>query len=99
MNMQKLLQEAKKMQVKLQKDQQELANLTFEGNSSLVSVKLNGNYDVLEVLLNLDEDIKVEDKDMLEDMILLAISDAIKKIKKKQEETMGKYGSSMFGMM
>ena len=36
MNMQKLMQEAQKMQAQLQRDQKELENTVYEGNSSLV---------------------------------------------------------------
>ena len=49
MNMQKLMMEAQKMQAKLQKDQAELENSTYEGSSSLVSVKINGKKEVLSV--------------------------------------------------
>lgn len=99
MNMQKILQEAKKMQTKIAKEQEELENKEFEGVSSLVSVKMNGKHEVLSISLNIDKTFDMNDKDMLEDMILLAVNDANKKIQEEQEKTFGKYGNNMFGMM
>ena len=91
MNMQKILQEAQKMQAQLQKDQKELEATIYEGVSSIVSVKMNGKYEVISVDLNLTDDITVDDKDMLEDMIQVAVNDAVKKYqvlrKRKWEDT------------
>ena len=47
MNMQKLMQEAQKMQAQLQKTQKEIESSTYEGNSSLVHVVLNGKKEVV----------------------------------------------------
>ena len=52
MNMQKILQEAQKMQAQLQKDQKELEATIYEGVSSIVSVKMNGKYEIISVDLN-----------------------------------------------
>lgn len=99
MNMQKILQEAQKMQVKLQKDQEELEKTIYEGNSSIVKVEMNGKYDVISVKLNLDEDITLDDKEVLEDMIQVAINDAVKKINVDKEKKMSKYGNGLAGLM
>ena len=48
MNMQKILQEAQKMQAQLQKDQKELEATIYEGVSSIVSVKMNGKYEIID---------------------------------------------------
>lgn len=101
MNMQKLMQEAQKMQAQLQKDQKELEKTVYEGTSSLVSVKINGKYEVLSVSLNIPEgeNIEFDDKDMLEDMIMVAMNDAMTKIAKDKEKKMGKYGQGLAGLM
>ena len=99
MNMQKLMMEAQKMQAKLQKEQTELENSRYEGSSSLVSVVINGKKEVISVNLNITEDISVDDKDMLEDMILLAINDAVKKAEEDKEKRLGKYGQGLTGLM
>ena len=99
MNMQKILQEAQKMQAQLQKDQKELEATIYEGVSSIVSVKMNGKYEVISVDLNLTDDITVDYKDMLEDMIQVAVNDAVKKISSAKEKKMGRYGQGLAGLM
>lgn len=99
MNIQNLMREAQKMQKDLQKTQEQLANTTYEGISSLVSVKLNGNKDVLEVKINSDESLDKDDIDMLEDMILVAFNDAAGKVDADKEKKLGKYGSGLTGLM
>ena len=99
MNMQRLMQEAQKMQAQLQKDQKELENTIYEGSSSNVNIKINGKYEVVEVKLNLDEEFSVDDKEMLEDMVMLAMNDAVKKVISDKEKKMGKYGQGLAGLM
>lgn len=97
--MQRILQEAQKMQAQIQKEQKELEGTIYEGNSSIVSVKMNGKYQIVEVKVNLDEAIDASDKEMLEDMILLAVNDATKKIAQDKEKKMGKFGQGLAGLM
>lgn len=97
--MQRILQEAQKMQAQIQKEQKELEGTIYEGNSSIVSVKMNGKYQVVEVKVNLDEAIDASDKEMLEDMMLLAVNDATKKIAQDKEKKMGKFGQGLAGLM
>ena len=99
MNMQKLMMEAQKMQAKLQKEQAELENTSYEGNSSLVKVVINGKKEVISVKLNIEEDITTEDVEMLEDMIMLAMNDAVKKAESDKEKRLGKYGQGLTGLM
>lgn len=101
MNMQRLMQEAQKMQAQLQKDQKELEKTIYEGSSSLVTLKINGKYEVIEVKINLPEGecIESEDSEMLEDMIMVAMNDALKKISSDKEKKMGKYGQGLAGLM
>ena len=99
MNMQKLMMEAQKMQAKLQKEQAELENTSYEGNSSLVKIVINGKKEVTSVKLNVEEEISTEDIEMLEDMIMLAMNDAVKKAEADKEKRLGKYGQGLTGLM
>lgn len=99
MNMQKLMQEAKKMQMQLQKDQEELEKTIYEGSSSNVTVKINGKYEIVDVKVNIDSDFSIDDKEMLEDMIMLAMNDAVKKVSTDKEKKMNKYGQGFAGLM
>ena len=99
MNIQNLMREAQKMQKNLQKTQEELTNTIYEGVSSLVTIKLNGNKDVLSVKINSDETLEKEDIEMLEDMIMVAFKDASKKVDVDKEKKLGKYGQGLAGLM
>ena len=99
MNMQKLMMEAQKMQAKLQKEQAELENTTYEGSSSLVTVVINGKKEVTNVKIKMDDDITKDDVEMLEDMIMLAMNDAVKKADADKEKRLGKYGQGLTGLM
>ena len=101
MNMQMLMQQAKKMQAQLQKDQEELEKTEYEGSSSLVNVKINGKFEVLSVKINLpsNEVIAADDREILEDMFTVAMNDAIKKVQSDKEKKMGKYGQGLAGLM
>ena len=93
MNMQKLMMEAQKMQKKLQNEQKELENSTYEGSSSLVNIVINGKKEVKSVKLNIDDEISNDDIEMLEDMILVAVNDANKKIDDATDKKMSKFGN------
>lgn len=101
MNMQMIMQQAKKMQADLQKTQTELENTEYEGTSSLINVKINGKYEVVEVKINLPEGgiVEADDREMLEDMIMLAMNDAVKKVAADKEKKMSKYGQGLAGLM
>ena len=99
MNIQSLMREAQKMQKNLQKTQEELIETKYEGVSSLVSVTLNGNKDVLAVKINAVESLDKDDLEMLEDMILVAFQDAAKKVDVDKEKKLGKYGQGLAGLM
>lgn len=101
MNMQMIMQQAKKMQAQIQKEQEELEKTTYIGVSSLVSVKINGKYEILEIKINIadDESLNGEDKEMIEDMIMLAMNDAVKKVTEDKEKKMGKFGQGLAGLM
>ncbi len=99
--MQMIMQQAKKMQAQLQKDQEELEKTEYEGKSSLVNVKINGKYEVVSVKITLPEEetIDSDDREMLEDMLMVAMNDAVKKVAADKEKKMGKYGQGLAGLM
>ena len=98
MNMQKLMMEAQKMQKKLQNEQKELENSTYEGSSSLVTVVINGKKEVKSVKINMEENLTKDDIEMLEDMIMIAMNDAMKKVDKMTNDKMGKFANGMPGL-
>lgn len=99
MNIQSLMREAQKMQKNLQKTQEELANTKYEGVSSLVTIVLDGNKNIVSVKINSEDTLEKEDIEMLEDMILVAFKDAAKKVDADKEKKLGKYGQGLAGLM
>lgn len=99
MNMQALMKEAQKMQKELQKTQKEIEDSIYEGSSSLVYVKMNGKKELVSVEIKNDDNMITEDLEMLQDMILLAVNDASKKVDKDKESKLSKYGRGLSGLM
>lgn len=93
MNMQKLMAEAQKLQRNISKKQEELESTIFEGNSEWVELSMNGKYELKSFKITYDNDISSDDKEMLEDMINIALNDCIKKINDKKNKMMSSYGS------
>ena len=81
MDINKLMQEAQKMQAQMQKAQADLAKQEFVGKASngLVEVVVSGEMKVKEVKLD-PEVVDKENIEMLQDMIVIAVNDAFKKV-------------------
>ena len=81
MDINKLMQEAQKMQAQMQKAQADMAKQEFVGKASngLVEVVVSGEMKVKEVKLDPDV-VDKENIEMLQDMIVIAINDAFKKV-------------------
>ncbi len=97
MNIQAMMKQAQKLQKDMMKTKEEIDDQTFEGTSSLVNVKVNGKKEILEVKIK-SEELEKDDLEMLEDMIVVAVNDAMKKIDKITEEKMGKFTKGMPGL-
>ena len=99
MNIQALMKEAQKMQKDLQKTQEDLGNTLYEGNSSAVKVVLNGAMEMKSISIDRDYELDSDGLEMLEDMILVAYNDALKKITDDKNKKLSKYGNSLNGLM
>lgn len=97
MNMQAMMRQAQQLQQKMLKTQEEINNKEFEGKASLVNIVMTGDKNLKSVKINAEELVK-EDIEALEDMIIIAINDAIKQINKETEEKMGAYTKGMPGL-
>lgn len=98
MNMQALMKQAQKLQKDMMKGKEEIDNTEFIGESSLVKITMKGTKEVTKVEINSDDTLEKDDIEMLEDMVMVAVNEAISKIDKMTEEKMGKYGNSMPGL-
>ena len=97
MNMQALMQQAQKMQRDLTKKKDELNKKEFNGTSELVDVVFTGDKKLVSVNIK-EADITSDDKEILEDMITIAVNDAMKKIDKENESMLGAYGNQVGGL-
>ena len=96
MNINMLMQQAKKMQNDMEKAKEEVSKKTFTAKQPLVEVEVNGDTEITKI--NISKDIEKEDIEVLEDMILIAVNDGLKKISKMKEEKMGKYTGGLGGL-
>ncbi len=87
MNMNSLMQQAQRMQKELAKKQAELEEKLFEVVSSggAIKVSIYGNRRIEKIDIDKDA-IDPEDKEMLEDMIKIAINDAMNLIDAENEK-------------
>ena len=96
MDINKLMQQAQAMQKQLEKATEQINATEFEGVASngLVKVTVNSENKVLAV--NLDPSIlNPEDKEMIEDLIMIAVNDAIGKADEMKKERLGSMASAM----
>lgn len=92
MNMQQIMQQAQRMQRDITKKKEEIEKMEFLGKSEWVEIVFNGKREIKSFKILKDE-IDGDDKEMLEDMIMLAIKDAFSKIDKESESKLGSYAS------
>ncbi|NIM19668.1 MAG: YbaB/EbfC family nucleoid-associated protein [Candidatus Latescibacteria bacterium] len=88
-NLGKLMKQAQEMQAKMAKIQEELAQEEFEVSSGggMVTVRMNGQQEVIAITID-PEVFKEEDKEMLEDLIVAAVSEARRKALDLMKERM-----------
>lgn len=101
-NMNNMMKQVKKMQEQMEKAQQDIEEKEFESTSGggVVSATVNGKKEVIAIKIDPDV-IDPEDSEMLEDLIIAAINDAMKKADEYSGETMGKLtgGLNIPGLM
>ena len=96
MNMQALIQQAQKMQKDITKKKEELNSKEFTGNSELIEIVFTGDKKVKSVKIK--DGIDADDMEILEDMMVIAINDAMDKIDKEADKILGAYGNQFGGL-
>lgn len=83
-----MMKQAQQMQEKMQKAQEEVANLEVEGQSGggLVKVVMTGRHELRKV--DIDASLMSDDKEMLEDLVAAAVNDASQRLESKSRELM-----------
>ncbi|MCS5645397.1 MAG: YbaB/EbfC family nucleoid-associated protein [Candidatus Marinimicrobia bacterium] len=93
--MSKLLKQAQEMQQQIEEVQGQLSDMIVEAESGggMVTVKVNGKQEVLEV--NIDPEAMAEDREMLEDLIISALNKALSKAQTDSQEKMNSVAGGM----
>ncbi len=91
MNMQAMLRQAQQMQKQMMAEQEKINNTTFSAENGLVKVTMKGTKRIEKVEIQKEDDFSADDLEMLEDMIMVAVNDALGQIDKETEEKLGKY--------
>lgn len=99
MNIQAMMKQAQKMQQDMLKVKEEIDAKIFPGKYSFVGVEVNGKKELLKIKIDKDVKLTPEDLEMLEDIIVVAVNDALKKVDKETEEKMGRFGPGLQGLM
>lgn len=103
MNIQQIMKQAQKMQKKMEEMQAEVAKEVVEASAGggMITVKVNGNQEVVEI--NIEKSVvDPEDVEMLQDLIVAAVNEGIKKsqemVKDKMASITGGMGLNIPGM-
>ncbi len=91
-NMNQIMKEAKKMQADMEKSQEELQAKEFEATSGggAISVKVSGSKQIKEIKIN-KEVVDPDDVEMLQDLIITCVNEALRKVDAAQSASLGKY--------
>lgn len=98
-DMNALMRQAQKMQEDMQTKQAELEEREYEitAGGGVVNVKINGKKEILSISLE-PEIIDPDDKETLEDILVAAVNEAIKRVEDTNSEEMSKITGSIPGM-
>ncbi len=90
-----LMKQAQQMQANMEKAQAELATIEVEGQagSGTVKVTMTCAHEVKRV--QLADSLAADDKEMLEDLLVLAFNDAVKQAAAVKQQKMGGFTSGM----
>jgi DNA-binding YbaB/EbfC family protein len=99
MKMDKLLKQAQRMQAQMALAQEELEKTVIEGaaGGGMVKATVNGHGDVISVSIS-KEVVNPDDVEMLEDLVLTALKDAIAKSKETANNKMNSVTGGMGGI-
>ena len=91
-NMNNLMKQAQKMQKQMEESQKELEEKEFTASAGggAVEVKVNGRREILQVKLA-EEAVDPDDVEMLEDLIMVAVNDALRQVDESTAAAMSRF--------
>jgi nucleoid-associated protein EbfC len=95
-NMQNMMKQMQKMQKKMAEAQEELGEKRLEGTAGggMVTVVVTGHKEIVDVQIK-QEVVDPDDVEMLQDLVLAATNDALKKADELSNSTMGQFTKGM----
>ncbi len=92
MNINSIMKEAKKLQQDMEKSQEELSQKEFEATAGggAITVKVSGDKTIKNITLQ-KEIVDPDDVEMLQDLIITCVNEALKKVDSAQSAQFGKY--------
>ncbi len=97
-NMNNLMKQAQKMQKQMEESQKELEEKEFTASAGggAVEVKVNGRREILQVKLA-EEAVDPDDVEMLEDLIMVAVNDALRQVDESTAAAMSRFTGGLGG--
>ena len=97
-NMNNLMKQAQKMQKQMEESQKELEEKEFTASAGggAVEVKVNGRRALLQVKLA-EEAVDPDDVEMLEDLIMVAVNDALRQVDESTAAAMSRFTGGLGG--
>ena len=98
-NMQQLMRQAQKMQQQMQEAQEKLDEAEYEASSGggMVSVKVTGKHELTSITID-PQVVDPDDIEMLQDLILAAVNEALRKGEEAREASMSRMAPGLGGM-
>jgi DNA-binding YbaB/EbfC family protein len=95
-NMQQMMRQVKKMQEEMQKTQEALKEKIVEGSAGggAVTVKANGHKQIVDIAIKA-EVVDPDDVEMLQDLVLAAVNDALRNADEMIGKEMGRFTGGM----
>ena len=99
MNQAAMMRQAQKMQQDMLRMQEEMEKKTYSATSGggMVTVKMTGNYKLVSLEIK-PEAVDPDDVEMLQDMVMAAMNEALQQVEKLSDEKMGAFSGGMPGL-
>ena len=96
MNMQAMMMQAKKLQKEIENTTKEIDSKVFTYENQNIIVECLGTNEIKKINIK-NEDI-LSDKEMLEDVVLVAINDVLNQVVEEKNKKLGKYTNGLGGL-
>lgn len=97
MNIQAMMKQAQKLQKDMMNEKEKIDKTEYTGSSSFVTVIMMGDKTIKEIKID-NDNLDKEEIEMLQDMLVVAINQAVKQIDEDTNKKLGKYTQGMPGL-